>query len=321
MSASHGNKAVIAAFLANSGIAVTKFVAWFFSGSASMLAEAIHSVADACNQLLLLLLGGRLAKRQADREHPFGYGRERYVWSFIVALVLFSVGGLYSIYEGIQKIQHPHEIDVPWLPLTVLGVAIVLESFSFRTAIKEANEVRGKASWWRFIRTSKSPELPVILLEDLAALLGLVFAFIAVGLSVLTGNPIFDAIGTLFIGALLVAVAVVLAIEMKSLLIGEGATVEDERAILAALNGSDDVEAVIHMKTLYLGPDELLVAAKVAFPPRSSTTDIARTIDDLEHQVRSAVPVARVIYIEPDIVIDRPDTAPSTDHIVIQSGN
>lgn len=319
MSASHGNKAVIAAFLANSGIAVTKFVAWFFSGSASMLAEAIHSVADACNQLLLL--GGRLAKRQADREHPFGYGRERYVWSFIVALVLFSVGGLYSIYEGIQKIQHPHEIDVPWLPLTVLGVAIVLESFSFRTAIKEANEVRGKASWWRFIRTSKSPELPVILLEDLAALLGLVFAFIAVGLSVLTGNPIFDAIGTLFIGALLVAVAVVLAIEMKSLLIGEGATVEDERAILAALNGSDDVEAVIHMKTLYLGPDELLVAAKVAFPPRSSTTDIARTIDDLEHQVRSAVPVARVIYIEPDIVIDRPDTAPSTDHIVIQSGN
>lgn len=320
MSASHGNKAVIAAFLANSGIAVTKFVAWFFSGSASMLAEAIHSVADACNQLLLLL-GGRLAKRRADREHPFGYGRERYVWSFIVALVLFSVGGLYSIFEGVQKIQDPHQVEVPWLPLTVLGVAIVLEGFSFRTAIKEANLVRGTASWPRFIRSSKSPELPVILLEDFAALLGLVFAFVAVSLTVLTGNPIFDAIGTLFIGTLLVCVAVVLAIEMKSLLIGEGASEEDDKRILTALNDSEDVEAVIHMKTLYLGPDELLVGAKIAFPPRATLDDVARTIDDLERQVREAVPVARVIYIEPDIYIDRPDTAPSTDHIVIQSGN
>lgn len=320
MSASHGNKAVIAAFLANTGIAVTKFVAWFFSGSASMLAEAIHSVADACNQLLLLL-GGRLARRKADREHPFGYGRERYVWSFIVALVLFSVGGLYSIFEGIQKIQDPHTVEVPWLPLTVLGIAIVLESFSFRTAIKEASQVRGSASWPRFIRSSKSPELPVILLEDLAALLGLTFAFVAVSLTVITGNPLFDAIGTLFIGALLVCVAVVLAIEMKSLLIGEGASEEDDRRILSALNDAEDVEAVIHMKTLYLGPDELLVGAKIAFPPRATLDDVARTIDQLERQVREAVPVARVIYIEPDIYVDRPDIAPSTDHIVIQSGN
>lgn len=320
MSASHGTKAVVAAFLANSGIAVTKFIAWFFSGSASMLAEAIHSVADAGNQLLLLL-GGRLAKKQADREHPFGYGRERYVWAFIVALILFSVGGLFSIYEGINKLQHPHELEMWWLPLLVLAIAIVLESFSFRTAIKEANQVRGKTRWVDFIRQAKSPELPVILLEDLAALLGLCFAFGAVGLTVLTGNPVFDAIGTLLIGALLIVVAIVLAIEMKSLLIGEGASEADDRRIREAFNASKDVEALIHMKTLYVGPDELMVAAKVAFPPSATLEDVARSIDRLEAEVRERVPVARIIYIEPDIYLAKPDIAPSTDHIVIQSGN
>lgn len=320
MSASHGSKAVIAAFLANTGIAITKFIAWFFSGSASMLAEAIHSVADAGNQLLLLL-GGRLAKRKATADHPFGYGRERYVWAFIVALVLFSVGGLFSIYEGISKIQHPHELDIVWLPLLVLGVAIVLESFSFRTAIKEANQVRGKSGWWKFIRTSKSPELPVILLEDLAALVGLILAFMAVGLTALTGNPLFDAIGTLCIGVLLIAVAVILAIEMKSLLIGEGATNEDTARIAGILNANKGVESVIHMKTLYLGPDELMVAAKVAFPPQSDIEHVSRTINDLEADLRSKVPHARVIYIEPDLYVERPEIAPNTDHIVIQSGN
>jgi cation diffusion facilitator family transporter len=320
VSESHGTKAVIAAFLANTGIGITKLVAWLLSGSASMLAEAIHSFADSANQLLLLL-GGRLAKRKADTEHPFGYGRERYVWAFIVALILFSVGGVFSIVEGIEKLQEPHEITNAWIPLLVLGIAIVLESFSLRTAVKESNLVRGKAGWWTFIRTSRSPELPVILLEDVAALTGLVLAFSAVGLSVLTGNPIFDAFGTLAIGALLIVVAIILAIEMKSLLIGEGATPEDHQRILAAFNASDDVEAVIHMKTLYLGPDEMMVAAKVAFPPTSTLDDVARSIDELERHVREAVPVARVIYIEPDIYVARPDIAPSTDHIVIQSGN
>ncbi|WP_413318400.1 cation diffusion facilitator family transporter [Agrococcus sp. 1P02AA] len=320
MSASHGTKAVVAAFLANTGIAITKFIAWFFSGSASMLAEAIHSVADAGNQLLLLL-GGRLAKKQADQEHPFGYGRERYVWAFIVALVLFSVGGLFSIFEGISKIQDPHELEIIWLPLLVLGIAIVLESFSFRTAIKESNKVRGKAGWWQFIRRSKSPELPVILLEDLAALVGLVFAFVAVGLTALTGNPLFDAIGTLFIGVLLIAVAAILAVEMKSLLIGEGATNEDRARVQRVLNGNPGVEAVIHMKTLYLGPDELMIAAKVAFPPHSDIEHIATTINALEASLRDEVEHARVIYIEPDLYLAKPEIAPSTDHIVIQSGN
>ncbi|WP_092666064.1 cation diffusion facilitator family transporter [Agrococcus carbonis] len=320
MSANHGTKAVIAAFLANTGIAITKFIAWFFSGSASMLAEAIHSVADAGNQLLLLL-GGRLAKKQATPDHPFGYGRERYIWAFIVALVLFSVGGLFSIYEGVSKLQHPHEIEVPWLPLTVLGIAIVLESFSIRVAIREANQVRGTTRWWEFIRKAKSPELPVILLEDLAALLGLSFAFVAVGLSVLTGNPVFDAIGTLMIGTLLILVAAVLAVEMKSLLIGEGATREDQQRIQRVLNANPGVESLIHMKTLYLGPDELMIAAKVAFPPQSDIEHVARTINDLEGQLRAEVPQARVIYIEPDLYVAKPEIAPSTDHIVIQSGN
>ncbi len=320
MSESHGTKAVIAAFLANTGIGITKLIAWLLSGSASMLAEAIHSFADSMNQLLLLL-GGRLAKRKADTDHPFGYGRERYVWAFIVALILFSVGGLFSILEGIDKLQHPHELENVWIPLGVLAIAIVLESFSLRTAVVESRKVKGKAGWWRFIRTSRSPELPVILLEDVAALTGLVFAFTAVGLTAITGNATFDAIGTLAIGVLLVVVAIILAIEMKSLLIGEGATPEDHARILAAINGSDDVEAVIHMKTLYLGPDELMVAAKVAFPPTSTLEDVARSIDALERHVRESVPVARVIYIEPDIYLAKPDIAPSTDHIVIQSGN
>ncbi|MFC7431327.1 MULTISPECIES: cation diffusion facilitator family transporter [unclassified Agrococcus] len=320
MSESHGTKAVIAAFLANTGIGITKLIAWLLSGSASMLAEAIHSFADSMNQLLLLL-GGRLAKRKADTDHPFGYGRERYVWAFIVALILFSVGGVFSIVEGIDKLQHPHELENVWIPLGVLAVAIVLESFSLRTAVIESRKVKGSAGWWRFIRTSRSPELPVILLEDVAALTGLVLAFSAVGLTAITGDATFDALGTLAIGVLLVIVAIILAIEMKSLLIGEGATADDHRRILEAINGSDEVEAVIHMKTLYLGPDELMVAAKVAFPPTSTLEDVARAIDALERHVREAVPVARVIYIEPDIYLAKPDIAPSTDHIVIQSGN
>ena len=297
-----------------------KFVAWVFSGSASMLAEAIHSVADAGNQLLLLL-GGRLAKKKADREHPYGYGRERYVWAFIVALVLFSVGGLFSIWEGINKLRDPHELTLWWLPMLVLTGAIIAESFSLRTAVREANQVRGDTRWSTFIRKSKSPELPVILLEDVAALLGLIFAFAGVGLTALTGNVVFDAIGTLMIGALLVVVAIILAIEMKSLLIGEGASDEDWQRIRSVINSNDEVEALIHMKTLYLGPEELMIAAKVAFPPHSTTVDIARAINSVETQLRTEIADARVIYIEPDLYVDDPGVELSTDAIVIQSGN
>ena len=319
MSASGGGKAIIAAFLANLGIAIAKFVAWLLSGSASMLAEAIHSVADSCNQLLLLF-GGPQAKRKADREHPFGYGRERYVYAFVVAIILFSVGGLFSIYEGIDKLTHPHELENVWIPLGVLVIAIVLESFSLRTAVKESNQVRAKGqSWISFVRHSKAPELPVVLLEDIAALVGLIFALGAVSLSAITHNPVFDAIGTLMIGALLILVAITLGIETKSLLVGEGANQADLDKIIRAIESGPEVDRLIHIKTLYLGPDELLVAAKLGFPADKPLAGVASDINAVEARVRAAVPVARVVYFEPDIYRPVKGEGPPTDAIVLKS--
>jgi cation diffusion facilitator family transporter len=300
MSTEGSMRAIIAALLANIGIAITKFIAAAFSGSASMFAEGIHSVADSGNQILLII-GGKRAKRAATAAHPFGYGRSRYIYAFMVSIVLFSVGGMFSILEGLEKLQHPHELEMVWLPLVVLGAAIVMESLSLRTAVIEANHVRHGKSWVQFIRHAKSPELPVILLEDLAALIGLVLAFGGVGLTVVTGDPIWDAIGTLAIGGLLVLVAIVLGLETSSLLVGEGATAEDTGKIRKALKNTDGVESIIHMKTLYLGPDELMVGAKIAVGEKATGKRIAQIIDTAEENVRTAVPAARVIYLEPDI--------------------
>ena len=321
MSASGGGRAIIAALLANLGIAVAKFVGFLVSGSTSMLAESVHSLADTGNQGLLLL-GGRKSRKRADDSHPFGYGRERYVYAFVVSIILFSVGGVFSIYEGIEKIQHAndHALENPIVPLVILVVAIGLESFSLRTAIRESNHVRGKQGWISFIRHAKAPELPVVLPEDVAALTGLVFAFAGVGLTTLTHNGIFDAIGTLLIGLLLVAVAVILGIETKSLLVGEGATASDVDKIRAAINGHADVEALIHMKTLYLGPDELLVAAKLAFAKSKKLADVASSINAVEAAIREAVPIARVIYLEPDVYMPK-SAHPTTDAIVIKSSD
>lgn len=294
-------KAIIAALLANLGIAITKFIAYVFSGSASMLAESVHSLADSGNQLLLII-GGRRARREASPEHPFGYGRSRYVYAFIVSVVLFTVGGVFSIYEGLDKLGHPHELENVWLPILVLSVAIVLESFSLATAVRESKKVKGKQSWIEFIKHAKSPELPVVLLEDVAALLGLFFALSGVGLSVITGNPIFDAYGTLAIGALLVVVAVILGLEMGSLLIGEGAQPQEVAAIRKALLNTQGVTAVIHMKTLYVGPEELMVAAKIGIEPNSSGQEIAAIINAAEKAMREQLPVAQLIYLEPDIL-------------------
>ncbi|MGN8553944.1 UNVERIFIED_CONTAM: cation diffusion facilitator family transporter [Microbacterium sp. SLM126] len=321
MSASGGGKAILAAFLANMGIALAKFIAWFLSGSASMLAEAIHSVADSGNQLLLML-GGRKAKKRADREHPFGYGRERYVYAFVVSIILFSVGGLFSIYEGVEKLTHPHELTNYWIPIAVLVIAIVLESFSLRTAVKESNHVRGRGqSWVSFVRHAKAPELPVVLLEDIAALIGLVFALFGVGMTWITHNPLFDAIGTLMIGTLLIVVAITLGIETKSLLVGEGATDADFDRIVTAITSGNEIEKLIHIKTLYLGPDELLVAAKLGFASDRPLADVAADIDRIETRVREAVPTARVIYFEPDIYRPGDDPAPPTEEFVIRSAD
>jgi len=317
MSATGGTKAIIAAFLANLGIAITKFIAWAVSGSASMLAEGVHSLADSGNQLLLIL-GGRRAKKQADSEHPFGYGRERYVYAFVVSIILFSVGGVFSIYEGIDKLRHPHELTNAWLPILVLAIAIVLESFSLRTAVKESNPLRGTQTWVQFVRRAKAPELPVVLLEDLAALTGLVFALLGVGLTVLTGDSTFDAIGTLAIGTLLIVVAIILGIETKSLLVGEGANEGDLERIERAILGGPEAERIIHMKTLYLGPDELLVAAKLGFAADQRLLEVAAATNVIERRIRESVPTARVIYIEPDVWIDPEAVAPPTDAIVIK---
>jgi cation diffusion facilitator family transporter len=297
----HGTKAVVAALLANAGIAVAKFVGFALTGSASMLAESIHSVADSGNQGLLLL-GGKRARRTADESHPFGYGRERYFWSFIVAMVLFSLGGAFAIYEGVEKIRHPHEVDAPEIAIGILVVAIFLEILSFRTAIKESNHIRGEAGWWQFIRRSKNPELPVVLLEDLGALVGLVFALAAVVTTVLTDDPLWDGIGTLNIGILLTVIAIILAIEMKSLLIGESADKTVRETIRSAIEIEPSVERLIHMRTQHLGPDELLVGAKVSFIPRLSVGEIADAVNRVETSVRANVPSVGIMYIEPDVM-------------------
>lgn len=301
----------MAALLANTFIAVTKFGAWALTGASSMLAEAIHSVADSGNQALLLI-GGKRAARAPDEEHPFGYGRERFIFAFVVSIVLFSVGGLFALYEAYHKF---HEMQAGhggglieskwwWVPLAVLGLAIVAESFSFRTAIKEGGKTKGKQSWTRFIKTAKAPELPVILLEDFAALLGLTFALLGVGLTLLTHNSIFDVIGTAMIGLLLVAVAVVLAVETKALLIGEAAAPEAVSKIRRALQGADGVNKIIHLKTLHLGPEEILVAAKFAVDHDDTAAGVARSINAAEKSIREAEPMVTALYLEPDIFVE-----------------
>lgn len=293
-------KAIVAAMIANAGIAVAKFVAYLATGSASMLAESIHSVADTSNQGLLIL-GGRRARRIADDEHQFGYGRERYFWAFVVAMVLFALGGIFSIFEGIEKIRHPHELESLGWAIGVLIFGIVLEGFSFRTAIVESRKVKGDRTWWRFIRSSRSPELPVVLLEDAGAMIGLVLALVGVGLSAITEDAIWDGIGTLSIGILLVIIAITLTVEMQSLLIGEAATKRNVDTINRVVRSNPKVNRVIDLKTQHIGPDELLIAGKIEFDHSLTTPDLSDAIDEVETQLREAVALSMRIYLEPDV--------------------
>ncbi|MBW3593094.1 MAG: cation diffusion facilitator family transporter [Actinobacteria bacterium] len=298
----HGEStaALLAAFVANIGIAVAKFVGFLITGSSSLLAESIHSVADAGNQGLLAL-GGRRARKPPSPLHPFGYGRSRYFYAFVVAMVLFSLGGLFAIYEGWHKIADPHEVTSPAVAFSILGVAILLEAFALRTAVKHARGPKGEKGWIRYIRTSRSPELPVLLLEDAAALCGLIFATAGIGLAVVTGEPVWDGVGTLAIGVLLVLVAIVLALEMHSLLIGEAADPETLERIEAALAQGPDVRRLIHILTQHLGPEQLLVAAKLEFAPDLTFAEVADAVDAAERRVRSAVPIATLVYLEPAV--------------------
>jgi cation diffusion facilitator family transporter len=289
---------------------VTKLAAALLTGSASMFAETLHSLADSCNELLLLI-GRHRSARQPTAEHPFGFGRERYLYAFVVAVMLFTVGGVLSGYEGVQRIIHPGRVDDPVIDFAVLIVAMGLEGFSLRTAVINARAGRDGQSWWAFIRRAKAPELPVVLLEDTAALIGLIVALTGVSLAVITGDDAWDGAGSLVIGVLLGCVAVVLAGEMKSLLIGESASASAQQAIVAALEDGPEVERVIHLRTVHIDPESLLVAAKIAVPPSSTAAQIVAGINAAEHRVRSVVPEAEVIYLEPDIY--RADLADAAD--------
>jgi cation diffusion facilitator family transporter len=295
-----GTRAVIAAMIANGGIAVTKFLAFLATGSSSMLSEAIHSVADTFNQGLLLL-GGKRAQAAPDAVHQFGYGRRRYVYSFMVAIIIFLLGGLFSLYEGWHKWHFPEELTKVWIAYTVLIVSIGLETYSFRTALREANKSRGSRSLQQYVRDARQPELPVVLLEDTGALIGLVFALLGITMAEVTGDPRWDGLGAMAIGVLLVVIAVFLAFEMASMLVGESALPEQEAAIRAAVAEQAGVHSIIHMRTLHTGPDELLVAVKIGVDPEDQASDLARIIDGAEQRIRAVVPTARWIYVEPDV--------------------
>lgn len=300
MSTEGGLKAVVAALSANLGIAVAKFGAFAVTGSSSMLSEAIHSVADSGNQVLLLV-GNKRSERRRDEEHQFGYGRLRFIYAFMVAIVLFLVGGLFSLFEGWHKIQNPEGLSDPRIAFVVLFLAIGLEGFSLRTAIKESNKARGKVSLFRYIRRTRQPELPVILLEDLGALVGLGFALFGITMATVTGDGRWDGLGAAAVGTLLVVIAVFLGFEMSSMLTGESALPEEEAVVRKAIEETDGVGRVIHMRTLHLGPDEILIAAKIGIEPLESGVEIARLIDRAETSIRAAVGMTCVVYLEPDV--------------------
>jgi cation diffusion facilitator family transporter len=305
MSPDGSRRAIFAAFCANLAIAISKFAAFAITGSASMLAEGIHSVADTGNQGLLFL-GGKRATKAPTPQHQFGFGRERYFWAFIVALVLFTLGGMFAIVEGVDKLFHPEHLDSPIVAYTVLAIAIVAEGLSLRTARHEANGIRRGRTWWRFVRTTKNPELPVVLLEDTGALIGLVFAFLGITLAEITGNARWDAVGSIAIGILLGALAIILAIEMKSLLIGEAASPVVEQRIRDAILGGPEVKRIIHMRTQHLGPEELVLATKLEFTA-TTMPEMATAIDTVEARVRAGTPEATLIFMEPDLF--QPDKA------------
>lgn len=300
MSSGGGNKAILAALGANLGIAASKFVAFGFTGSSSLLAEGVHSTADSANQVLLLV-GGRKSTRPATAAHPFGYGRYRYLYAFLVAIVIFLLGGVFAVYEGFHKVRHPEHIESPVWAFAVLGVSVVLESFSLRTAVHESAHSRGDQSWPQFIRHARAPELIVVVLEDFGALVGLAFALIGVTLAVSTDNGVWDGVGTLAIGSLLIAVGIVLFTQTSQMLLGEGATPDQTRSIEAALTAQDGIHRVVHLRTTHLSPDHLLIAAKIAFDADARLGDVAATIDAAEERVRAAIDLECVIYLEPDV--------------------
>ncbi len=306
MSSGHGNRAILAALAANLGIAITKFIAWLLTRSSSMLAEAIHSLADSSNQFMMLL-GSKRSGRKADDLHPFGYGRTRYVTAFLVSIVLFSVGGLFALYEAYHKFAHPEAItEWKWVPIAVLVVSIAMEGRSFMVALHEANRVRGTMSLMKYVRSSRSPEIPVILTEDFAALIGLFFALAGVSLTLATGDGRWDAVGSGTIGVLLVIVAFFLAYEVGSMLIGESATPQVQEKIRQALSEAreDGVQEILSLRTLHTAPETVLIACRFAIDSEATGAEIASAINRTEERIRAAVDLECLIFLEPDLRAD-----------------
>lgn len=293
-------KSVVVAFAANAGIAAAKFVGFLVTGSSAMLAESLHSLADTINEVLLLV-GKHAALRRPDALHQFGYGRSRYFYSFVVALLVFVLGAVAALYEGFRKLSHPEPLTAPGVAIAILVVAAVLEGFSLRTVRRESRRLKGSENWWQFVRNSRVPEPPVVLLEDSAALLGLGVAFAGVTLTAVTRNPLWDAVSTLGIGILLAVIAVVLIIETHSLLIGEGATASQCKMIRSALQQAQHVDSVLDLRTQYLAPDQMVVAAKVVFGPEEEFAVATDVIRNAEARVRETVPAVRVVYIQPEV--------------------
>jgi cation diffusion facilitator family transporter len=301
MSSGHANpiKAILLALGANFAIFVAKLVAAIITGSGAMMAEAVHSLADCGNQGLLLL-GIRQAKRPPSDEYPLGWGRALYFWSFLVAILLFSVGGMFSIYEGIHKFTAPEPLKMPWLALGVLGFAIIAEGISMHGCLKEVNKSRGEQSLWTWFRQTRSSALLVIFGEDLAALLGLCFAAIAVGATMITGNLVFDAAGTVAIGVLLIVVSVLVAIEVKALLIGQGVEPRRRAELLAFLHGRAEITEVLNLITLQIG-DDVMVSVKARMQPVSSEHGLVDAINAVEVAMKAQFSEVRWSFFEPDV--------------------
>lgn len=298
---SESKAAVLAALLANVGVGISKFIAFLLTGASSMLAEAVHSVADSSNQILLLI-GGRQSKQKPTRSHPFGYGRVHFLYAFMVSIVLFSLGGLFAVAQGVSKIKNPDALQSPLVAYGVLVVAIALEAWALRTVLSEARRFKPKhQSWWQYMQRTKSVNHVVLMLEDSAALIGLGLAAGGISLSLLTGNPIWDGVATLLIGGLLVAVATILFHEVKSLLIGEAADPAIENEMLQIILSVEGVDRVVDLKTLYIGPAELFIAMKVTVGSEDNAATVAWTIDEIEARLRKAFPAAEMIYVEPDL--------------------
>ncbi len=294
-------KSIIFALSANLGIAITKTIAAVMTGSGAMLAESIHSYADCGNQGLLFL-GLKAAKKKPDTEHPLGYGMSTYFWSFIVALMLFSMGGLFSIYEGIHKLHSNEEINNPLIAIVVLSVSIVLEGASLWGCITQINKIRRGGSLWKWLKNSRQSELVVVFGEDVAALLGLTFALVAVILAHITGNPIFDSIGSIGIGVLLVIVSFFVAIKIKSLLIGQSADESVRTDLTSFLEARPEIQKVLNLITLQLGP-QIMVTIKAQMAEEKSIAKLIEDINNCEKELKKAFPTVQWVFFEPDNII------------------